>query len=663
MLALFGGFGGCATAQAMPPQFDPKRHMPVADVKAGMKGYGLSVFSGVDPEPFPIEVMSVESGFEPGKSVVWIRCTDDRMQLTGPVQGMSGSPIFLWSDGDFKDAGGKAIQPAMGKGGRMIGAFAFGFGLGKDCYVGVQPIEQMLEGAARAKAPVPGKPGGAAIDAPGRTIRACLAAAKAMGMEDEETWRIQAMAGLLGLDPVRIAQQPVETGAGWRSIHTMQIPVRITGAPERMMQPLLGQFGLRALAADIPAAASLPPGWLRDKADAVKLVPGGVLSIPMVSGPSDMSAIGTVTEVLPDGTVLAFGHAFNGQGALNVPMATGFVHFVQPNIQASFKVGGTLKVVGAIVNDEKTGITGKPGIPYPTARSLVRVRWPDATKNREYDYKIAHLPAMVPTLVGSTIISSMTSETNLPQQVTMSATSTIRFKSGRKLEYADTLPGGRTNSVMMTLASTIGTILENEFGVDELESVETTLEIREGVEMALITGGTVKQQAVMPGETVTVTVELLPYGKTPYTKEIKIELPKDMPEGVYAINIGGARSYNQSRLAIRPHLARATNAKEIEQALSEILKIKPRMLYATMRLRPSGAGTNLAIGRTELPDLPSSRAALLSVPTSTRTSGFGNSLEAQVELDQVLQGGLTLPVRVGAGGSVGTPGGLGVGGD
>ena len=36
--------------------FDPARHMRVAEVRPGMKGYGLSVFSGTKIEPFDVEV-------------------------------------------------------------------------------------------------------------------------------------------------------------------------------------------------------------------------------------------------------------------------------------------------------------------------------------------------------------------------------------------------------------------------------------------------------------------------------------------------------------------------------------------------------------------------------------------------------------------------------
>ena len=50
-----------------------------------------------------------------------------------------------------------------------------------------------------------------------------------------------------------------------------------------------------------------------------------VLSIPLAFGDSDLSAAGTVTDVLPDGSVIGFGHAMFGQGAIGLPITNGFI--------------------------------------------------------------------------------------------------------------------------------------------------------------------------------------------------------------------------------------------------------------------------------------------------------------------------------------------------
>src|SRR5437763_161052 len=117
-------------AKARPASlFDPARHMRISEVKPGMKGYGLSVFSGTKIEKFDVEVVSVLKNFNPKYDVVLINCKGQNLEHTGAIAGMSGSPVFL------KDDQGRD---------RMIGAFAYGWPLTKDPMAGVQPIEYML---------------------------------------------------------------------------------------------------------------------------------------------------------------------------------------------------------------------------------------------------------------------------------------------------------------------------------------------------------------------------------------------------------------------------------------------------------------------------------------------------------------------------------------
>src|SRR6187455_824392 len=118
------------TAPAGPSVFDPARHMRVAEVKPGMKGYGLSVFRGTEIERFEVEVVSILKNFNPKHDVVLIRCSGAGLEHSGAISGMSGSPVYL-TDEQGHD--------------RMIGAFAYGWPLLKDPLAGVQPIEYMLE--------------------------------------------------------------------------------------------------------------------------------------------------------------------------------------------------------------------------------------------------------------------------------------------------------------------------------------------------------------------------------------------------------------------------------------------------------------------------------------------------------------------------------------
>src|SRR5690606_16382209 len=113
-----------------PSAFDPDRHMRVSEVRIGMRGYGLTVFKGTKIERFDVEVVGVLHNFNPKRDVILIRCDNEYLKHTGPIAGMSGSPIYLTDDA------GKS---------RMVGAFAYGWPLMKDPIAGVQPVEYMLD--------------------------------------------------------------------------------------------------------------------------------------------------------------------------------------------------------------------------------------------------------------------------------------------------------------------------------------------------------------------------------------------------------------------------------------------------------------------------------------------------------------------------------------
>lgn len=638
-----------SVASASPPGFDPKRHMPVDQIEPGMTGYGLTVFHGAEIKPFTVEVRSVERGFEPGKAVVWIRCPEDQMQLTGPVQGMSGSPIFLWS----KD---EAATAKPGHGGRMIGAFAYGYRMGKDCYVGVQPIEQMLESAARRRPPNEQADAGSGPSGGARqTAIASLRLAHAMQLPPQQTWRVRAIADLLGVpsDEQLLAEGLIgPSGLGGigsnaespqgAERYRMMLPVAVRDAYQAaMLEPFLSPFGLSAHAMAGAASSASPPKWVDPKQ--VKMQPGSVFSLPLVSGAQDLAAVGTTTEVLPDGTVLAFGHAFQGQGPIVVPMATGYVHFIQPSISSSFKIGGSLRTVGALVHDEQSAVIGTPGVQSKTVPSVVHVHYPASGQQLRYDYQVAHFRPMLPSLAAMTAAAAVTANSELPRISTIELKGRIAFGDGRVLDVHDIIPGGQPSAAMVLLATPIATMVDNQFAVGEVKSIETTVTIREAVEQASIIEATLRHDTVEPGGTIEGYVVLKPYRGESIRKPFSLTLPKDTAEGQYAISISDARTHYRNLMNTRPHLSLANSADDLWKQLELVMAIPSDALFLSVRLRADG---NLAIGRTELPNLPSSRIALLADPTSTRTSPYGEMVEKIEKTPFVVVGQAALPIRV-----------------
>ena len=124
------------------------------DVKAGMKGYGLTVFSGREPEKFDVEVISVIKNFLPKQDVILARCSHPVLDHAGVIAGMSGSPIYFE--------------------GKFAGAVAYAWRFSKDPIAGITPAEYMLEYLSTPNLPKKAKAAAAKLSQP---LKAALSAA------------------------------------------------------------------------------------------------------------------------------------------------------------------------------------------------------------------------------------------------------------------------------------------------------------------------------------------------------------------------------------------------------------------------------------------------------------------------------------------------------
>jgi len=662
LIVLIGAVSTVAAAER-PAGFDPRRHIAVDEVRPGMIGYGLSVFRGTEVETFDVEVVSVEHGWQPGKSVVWVRCTDERMQKLGPVSGMSGSPIYLWPPGTDKG------DRRPGEGGRLLGAFAFGYSMGKDCYVGIQPIAQMLAASERAREPndvteapnaapdaasapnapadpndpnQPSDPNNARPAAAHRVggLAHALRAAELLNVPKRQAWRVRALGELLD---VEAANAP---SAAPTSDRRLMLPVMAgTQSHARMLRPWLEPLGLTPVAGG-GGPTGQPPAWINPRT--IEIEPGGVASVPLVAGDMDLAAVGTITEVLRDANgdisrVLAFGHAFNGIGQTNLPFATGYVHYVQPNLASSFKLGGSGQVFGALINDEMTAVVGAPNVDHPFAPATVKVDWPGESKDRTFHYKLARDPYYTPVLAAYTVVFSLATDTAIPPYHTLEANSTVHFTDGRSLDLRSLTPGGAAFALMFDVAGPLMTLVDSPFGETHIDRVETRVTVRDEMQQATITDLSVRKSVVAPGETLRVAVELLPFRGTKVRKTLTLDVPEDVAEGQYLLTISGAQMYWRRYLEAHPHLQRVTDQKALFEMIERMAAMRTDALYVILSLRGEG---EVAVGRTEMPDLPSSRRAMLLQHTSTAATQYMKTVDKVEPLDYVIQGQMRFPVQV-----------------
>ena len=112
--------------------------MPEDQVKPGMHGVAYTVFEGVKPEAMDVEILGVLRNMAGPKSdVILARLHGTKVEYTGVVAGMSGSPVYI--------------------DGKLVGAIAYRIGeFSKEPIAGITPAASMLEINETGQEPRPG---------------------------------------------------------------------------------------------------------------------------------------------------------------------------------------------------------------------------------------------------------------------------------------------------------------------------------------------------------------------------------------------------------------------------------------------------------------------------------------------------------------------------
>lgn len=124
LLAFAGSLSLAASLSAAP---NAGEILPLDQVRPGMQGYAYTIFAGDQIEKFDLEVIGVMPNFlGPQQSIILVQLKGPKVEHTGVVAGMSGSPVYL----EGKLAGALSLK---------LGIFT------KEAIAGVTPIQDVLQ--------------------------------------------------------------------------------------------------------------------------------------------------------------------------------------------------------------------------------------------------------------------------------------------------------------------------------------------------------------------------------------------------------------------------------------------------------------------------------------------------------------------------------------
>ena len=638
---LGGGVGPGGGAVAMD-------WLPVAEVEAGMTGYGLTVFRGSAVDTFGVTVLGVQRGVRAGGDVIIIEVAGHGLELSAVPQGMSGSPVYI--------------------AGRFAGAVAFGWGGALLPIAGVTPADEIMalptatvafgdETRQEADA-VPAdhfateRDKDAAAVSAGTPVPAATQAATFSPLPltalVTEPCPVALQAAVLDLDRSTITSSTTTTFSG----ATADRLLAGWPSPAEVLAALLPAGPEPALAG---GAAFSAPTWIyrpltRAKAPIVlssggeggteaawpPLQPGSAGAVSLILGDAQLGALGTVTWLEGDRVVM-MGHPFMQRGPVALPLSAAEIITIFPSRSMSFKMGSIGPAVGTVLYDQRAGLVGKLGpVPelVPVAVSIDR-----GATSETYAFSVVEDPVLTPSLVFWCLYNALLvsgddqSRQTLRYEVTTlwsgeDETTTLPIVLSGQVAG----PGGAV-ALQSEWMAPIQILLNNRHESLRLREVRADLRVSRPLEAAVVAAA-VLPGTVPAGETLAVAVTLETFRGQTRSVELSLPIPEYLTPGRYRVVVANARDL----FALEAERAAGLFRDRSLPALIDLIR-RPRsastLVAAVVALR-----AGVVVEGRELADLPGSVGRLLRAGRDGQSSPTRAGYAARVsqETDLFLQG-------------------------
>lgn len=588
LLAAAAVFASLSPAPARAADSTPI--MPLSEIKPGMLGEWHTTVSGSRVDSFPMQVVGIAENFiGPQRPVIICKALDATNKLTGPVAGMSGSPVFI--------------------DGKLIGAYAYGFTWPKDqALIGVTPIESMLE--VENNYPPAAHPAGT------------------NGMTHVET----------GVDPQWLAV-PATGAASLPSPATLQsamkplpTPLFVSGVSERTLQKFSSR--LAALGLDVMQA---PSGRAHDIDNDPK--PGQPLAGVLMSGDFDFAGTGTVTW-RSGNRILAFGHPFLQSGVSDMPMASAEILTVVQSVARSFKLANTGPIIGTIYQDRLTAIAGEIGRKPNTTHFEVNLEAPGG-KERHFQGELFQNQMLSPIISAISLLESIESTMESEEQQTIYMDTTMEVAGHDPVKLSDAA-GDEDAGFFLAInqLELYDSLLNNPCEFPNVKSLTFRVRMVSGWKSSRLDSLEMDRNVATPGSTLHAVIGLRNYRGDAATVPVSIPIPADLRAPEVQIFVGDADA------ALRMDEPPRVPPQTLDQVLDR-LRLTRSHQNICVKLLQTAPG--LSVEGKNLPDLPPSVAAQFASPNSNIEKATLNRItlwETNFPAEGTFSGRITLPVRI-----------------
>jgi hypothetical protein len=435
-----------------------------------MQGYAYTIFAGDQVEKFDLEVLGVMPNFlGPKQSIILVELKGPKVEHTGVVAGMSGSPVYL----DGKLAGALSLK---------LGIFT------KEAIAGVTPIADVM------RPPV-------------------------------ENTAAQTAQASFELPKQTVTQNTLPNGSALQPIET---PLVFSGFQPAAVEQFAGQLQSYGLVATQGGTAENQ----KDDAHA-HLAPGDMAGIVLVRGDMSINSACTVTAVQGDHVFLCGHPFMNLGDIQMPMSRSEVVTTLSSSLASTKIVnsGGAIGTITGDHLTAVVGKLGAPPAMIPLDLTFVTGSNETTLHFEMVNHpKLTPLLVAITTFNGLTQNATYGEGTTLHMTGEIQLKGHVPVKLENTFAPSDSLlPDGLP--IALTVQNVFGRLFANNFEVPGVEHVSLRVESQPGKNSYTIDSAWLETGEASPGEDVKVRVQLRPFRGAPRVEETTVHVPDQIARG------------------------------------------------------------------------------------------------------------------------------------
>jgi len=451
----------------------------VAEIRAGMKGYGRTVFLGGKIDRFEFEVLGVQKNAAPGRSRIMVRASGGPLAETGILSGMSGSPCYI--------------------DGKLIGALSTSLPFEKEPIGGITPIAEMLDQLRDIPDLAPSR---TPLILPKLEPAKVLKAALTGQMLDFQT-----LVG--GADP-------------------LALPMTLVGTP-------LGAEAQR-LWASWPVTFTAVPALSGGREDASPLEPGGMAAIALMQGDLDLASLGTITYVSGN-RILLFGHQLFNLGPVDLPLWSATVAATVASYQNSFKLAMPVAPIGALRLDRSSGVAGILGAEAHMVPMRIGLNL-GGKRTLNFRFELMDHPVVTAGLAATAVAQTLDAHTRGLGLQSLSMQGNIKLVGQSAIQIENVIADLNPSRMAQYVGGMLQAICLNPFEKPVFEGISLTIKAEERLDLTAIAGVRLLKARAKRGQVLPVLVTLQNIQGVRETATFNIQVPASAAKGKAMLMVG-----------------------------------------------------------------------------------------------------------------------------